>query len=314
MTTAAIEQHFQAAIAGAGLTPPDVVHADGLLHRYSPTGKRSNTSAWYVLHGDGIPAGVFGCWKVGLTSTWCTKADSDMTVAERSAHRERIRAMQAQRKEQQRVQWAKNAERNARLWSSAMPAGNQVRAYLVSRGLSGWNVPSLVREHPGLSYWGADDDGVLQELGRYPAMLAPIVKDGRLVAIHRTYLLDGQKAPVPTPKKLTAASGTLSGACIPLAAPRGGVLGIAEGIETAVAASLGSGVPVVAAYCANALAAFDFPASIDHLTVFADNDPAGQQAAAALAQRAVQAGLTSKILTPSTPGSDWADVWHKGQP
>ncbi len=310
--TAAIEQHFQAAIAGAGLQPPADVYADGLLHRYSPSGKRSDQSGWYVLHADGLPAGVFGCWKAGLTSTWCAKSDNDLTEAERSAHRERIRAMQAQRAEQQRVQWAKNAERNARLWSSAMPAGDAVRAYLVARGLGDWSVPSLIREHPGLSYWGADDDGVLQELGRYPAMLAPIVKDGRLVAIHRTYLLDGQKAPVPTPKKLTAASGILSGACIPLAAPRGGVLGIAEGIETAIAASLGSGLPVVAAYCANALAAFDFPVGIDRLTVFADNDPAGQQAAAALAQRAVQAGLTSKILTPSTPGSDWADVWHKG--
>jgi hypothetical protein len=36
-------------------------------------------------------------------------------------------------------------------------------------------------------------------------------------------------------------------------------LGIAEGIETAAAASLGSGLPVVAAYCANALAGFAFP-------------------------------------------------------
>ena len=312
--SAAIEQHFAAAMASAGLQPPDDVRADGLLHRFSPTGKRGDLSAWYVLHGDGVAAGVFGCWKAGLTSTWCAKSDNELTDAECSAHRERIRAMKAQREEQQRQQWAKNAERNERLWSASMPAGQQVRAYLAARGLGAWSVPQLVREHPGLSYWDADDDGVLREVGRYPAMLAPIVKDGRLVAIHRTYLLDGKKAPVPTPKKLTAASGTLSGACIPLAAPRGGVLGIAEGIETAVAASLGSGLPVVAAYCANALSSFAWPHGTQRLVLFADSDPAGQQAAAALAQRAEQAGLNSKIFTPSTPGLDWADVWQKGQP
>ena len=127
--------------------------------------------------------------------------------------------------------------------------------------------------------------------------------------IHRTYLGEGCKADLPTPKKLTAASGPLVGACIPLAAPRGGVLGIAEGIETAAAASLGSGLPVVAAYCANALAGFALPRGIERLVIFADHDPAGQQAAATLAQRATRAGLTSKTLTPSKPGSDWADVW-----
>ena len=105
----------------------------------------------------------------------------------------------------------------------------------------------------------------------------------------------------------------MQGACIPLAAPRGGVLGIAEGIETAAAASLGSGLPVVAAYCANALSGFHWPNGIERLVIFADNDTAGQQAAAALAQRADKAGLIHKTLTPSKPGSDWADVWQEGR-
>jgi phage/plasmid primase-like uncharacterized protein len=162
-------------------------------------------------------------------------------------------------------------------------------------------------------YWDTDSDGVLSSLGKFTAMLAPIVRGGKLIAIHRTYLRDGKKAPVPTAKKLTAAAGLLNGACIPLAAPRGGVLGIAEGIETAVAASLGSGSPVAAAYCANALAGFLWPAGLERLIVFADNDDAGQKAAASLAQRAERAGLKCKVLTPSKPGCDWADVWTEGR-
>ena len=72
------------------------------------------------------------------------------------------------------------------------------------------------------------------------------------------------------------------------------------------------GLPVVAAYCANALAGFAFPRGIERLVILADHDPAGQQAAATLAQRATRARLTSKTLTPSKPGSDWADVWLEG--
>ena len=88
-------------------------------------------------------------------------------------------------------------------------------------------------------------------------MTAP---DGRIVALHRTYLTDdGRKADVPTVKKLTGAPGALAGASDPARHPMRGVLGIAEGMETALAASLASGVPTVAAYCANALAGFEWP-------------------------------------------------------
>ena len=65
---------FQSAIAAAGLAVPEVIHGDGALHRYSSNGKRSDQSAWYVLHDDGdLPAGAFGCWRAGVSHTWCSK-------------------------------------------------------------------------------------------------------------------------------------------------------------------------------------------------------------------------------------------------
>ena len=217
-----------------------------------------------------------------------------------------------EREAAQRVQWAKNTLKNAALWAESEPSGEAVSRYLAARGLAHWAIPSCIREHPGLAYWHTDDHGELHNLGNFPAMLAPIVgSDGKLLAIHRTYLGDGCKAIVPTPKKLTVSAGLLAGACIALARPRGGVIGIAEGIETAAAASLGSGLPVVAAYCAHALSGFHWPRGVERLVIFADNDPAGQQAAAVLAQRADRAGLTTKTLTPSKPGSDWADVYQE---
>ncbi len=277
----------------------------GKFYRFGP-----RKSGWAKMFVDGMGA-VFGCYRQAISSHW--SAREHQTPAELAAMRQQIQLAAREREAEQRAQWLKNAEANRRLWGAAVPAGEAVRSYLAARGLEGWTVPSCIREHKALAYWHTSDDGEIQKLGTFPAMLAPIVRAGEIVAIHRTYLGDGKKAPVPTPKKLTAAAGILSGACIPLATPRGGVLGIAEGIETAVAASLGAGVPVVAAYCASALSGFYWPRGIDRLVIFADNDAAGQQAAAALAQRADKAGLSTKTLTPSKPGSDWADVWLEGR-
>ena len=78
---------FKQAIIAAGLDAPDVIHDDGAIHRFSPSGRRGGLSAWYVLHSDGVAAGSFGCWREGLQSTWCAKSDNATTDAEREAHR-----------------------------------------------------------------------------------------------------------------------------------------------------------------------------------------------------------------------------------
>lgn len=277
----------------------------GKFHRFGP-----RKSGWAKLFTDCL-GGVFGDYRQNFSSHW--SARENQTPAEMAAMRRQMQQAILEREAEQRAHWAKSAMRNAELWAAAQPSGDAVRSYLAARGLADWRIPPCMRQHPGLAYWHTDDDGELYNLGSFTAMLAPIVgSDGKLRAIHRTYLAGGSKADVPTPKKLTSAAGPLAGACIPLAAPIGGVIGIAEGIETAAAASLGSGLPVLAAYCANALSGFYWPRGIKRLVIFADNDPAGQQAAAALAQRADKAGIKTKTLTPSKPGSDWADVWQEG--
>lgn len=128
------EEALRAAIAGAGLTPPDHIEADGTLHRFSSNGKRGDKSGYYVLHGDGIPAGVFGCWRAGLTQTWCSKPDNDLTEAERQAMRERVRQAQAAR--DAAVARARlNAQTTAiQRWQSAQPypAGHP---YLLAKGI-----------------------------------------------------------------------------------------------------------------------------------------------------------------------------------
>ena len=70
---------FRQAITAAGLEAPDVIHDDGAIHRFNPSGRGSDKPAWYMLHMDGIPAGAYGDWRSGLQSTWCAKSDHAMT-------------------------------------------------------------------------------------------------------------------------------------------------------------------------------------------------------------------------------------------
>lgn len=74
-------------------------------------------------------------------------------------------------------------------------------------------------------------------------MLALVTDDeGRIVTLHRTYLTpEGIKAPVEAPKKLYA--GGARGGLIRLGEPSD-VLGIAEGIETALSARTLFKIPV----------------------------------------------------------------------
>ena len=142
-------------------------------------------------------------------------------------------------------------------------------------------------------------------------MVSPIIApDGRIVALHRTYLTpDGRKAGVTNPKKVTGAAGPLAGACIPLHRPQRGVIGSAEGIETALAALCASTVPTVAAYCAGTLAAWRWPAGVQRLVIFADGDKAGREAADTLRARALASRLRVEVMTPTDPGAGWCDVW-----
>lgn len=301
---------FRAAIVATLGHAPDVIEP-GMLHRFSTNGRRGDTSGWCKLFDDGR-GGVFGDWRTGVTETWHATDRTTMTPAQRAAFARQVAAAAAEREAQQRAAWATNAQRIKMLWVECVPLahGDPVTTYLQRRGLGALRpLPACLRLHPGLPYW---HDGT--KLGTFPAMVAPLTApDGRMVALHRTYLTpDGRKADVPEVKKLTGTAGPLAGACIPLYGPDRGRIGIAEGIETALAARLGSGVPTVAAYCAGNLAAWRWPAGVRRLVIFGDSDPKGREAAEALRLRAVASGLYCDVLTPQAEGRDWADVIAEG--
>lgn len=300
-------QAFQAAILAALSHAPEVIDP-GRLHRFSTNGRRSDTAGWALLFAD-LRAGVFGCHRSGMGEVWSATTKANLTRQQRVDLARQVAAATAERQTQQRQQWAAAAERNRQMWTQCMPLtpGDPVVRYLMRRGFGGvWPLPEALRLHPALDYW---HDGA--KLGTFAAMVAPVTApDGRMVALHRTYLsADGRKADVPTVKRLTAAAGPLAGASIRLHAPRAGVLGVCEGVETALGAWCASGVGTAAAYCAHALAEYQWPMAVRRLLVFADADRAGREAAEKLRARGVAARLRVEVLTPGEDGSDWADVW-----
>ena len=115
-------EYFRLAIAADGMTPPEVIIANGKIHRFSTNGKRGDDSGWYMLHTDGIPAGAFGCWRTGLQSSWCAKSDNAMTDAEREAYRQRIKAMKGQREADLQATQQQASQTAAALWQEAAPA------------------------------------------------------------------------------------------------------------------------------------------------------------------------------------------------
>lgn len=300
-------QDFRAAILATLGHAPDSIEP-GRLQRFSTNGKASDTAGWCKLFTD-LRGGVFGCYRLGISETWRAADEARMTRAERAELARQVLVATAEREARQRQQWADNATRNARLWAEGRPLvpGDPVTLYLKRRGFGGvWPLPECLRMHPRLPYW---HEGEM--LSTWPAMLAPLAApDGRMVAVHRTYLQrDGCKAEVATVRKLTGAAGPLAGACIPLFKPAHGCIGIAEGIETALAAWCASGVPTLAAYSAGNLAAWQWPAGVQRLVIFADHDPAGTDAAEKLQGSALRAGLRVNVMTPTDAGADWCDVW-----
>lgn len=174
-----------------------------------------------------------------------------------------------------------------------------------------------LRYHPRMPFW---QDG--REIGSFPCMLARVVRpeDGKSTQVHRTYLTqDGRKAFAGGARALMA--GTLpAGSYVPLGHPDE-ALGVAEGIETALAASMISGIPVQAALSAGNLEAWTPPATVKRVVVFGDNDASftGQAAAYRLAKRLKQEEAqgrlqcTVEVLIPDQPGDDWNRVLVAGR-
>lgn len=200
---------------------------------------------------------------------------------------------------------AAKVEACRRIWreSRAVVAGDPVSTYLLRRTGSD-TAPACIRFHPALPY--RHDDG---STTRHPAMIARVQDaEGNGAAIHRTYLSsDGEKADVPTVKKV---AGSLPPSSAVRLFPASSSMGIAEGIETALSASVRFGVPVWSCVSAGGMERWTPPPGTERVIIFGDNDLSGTGQAAAwnLAKRLIAAGFAVEVKIPGEPGADWADA------
>lgn len=124
---------FRDALASAGLRTDEQFIDDGKIHRFTIAGdKPRSKNGWYVLHGDGVPAGAFGSWKHDISASWCAKADHELTHDERRQYAQRMDEARRQRaNELANVRSEAKLKANA-IWKAA-PDAQDDHPYLVAK-------------------------------------------------------------------------------------------------------------------------------------------------------------------------------------
>jgi putative DNA primase/helicase len=187
--------------------------------------------------------------------------------------------------------------------SKPFTATDTVGRYLFNRGLE--VSTDKIRFHPKCYE---------PETGeKIPTMLAVfIMPNDEAVTIHRTFLSDlSEKADIKEPKKLMPALKKMSGGAIRLFDPtEEGHVGLAEGIETALAVRQMMNIPCWSSVSSTLMEKFEPPKNIKHLHIFSDNDfnYAGQKASFILANRVIiQKKIKASVYIPDKPGTDFLD-------
>lgn len=136
---------FRTAMVDVGITPPDVIEADGQLHRFHQEGdKAGSRNGYYVLHVDGRSAGMFGNWKTGLRSTWAADGKR-MPDAEREALAKLIEAARLRAQAERRAEHEARAIEAQAEWAAAAQA-DEPHPYLTRKGVK----PHNLRQRRGL--------------------------------------------------------------------------------------------------------------------------------------------------------------------
>lgn len=218
-------------------------------------------------------------------------------------------------------------------WAETLPADDPqaepLRLYLKKRWILPSVIPEAIRFHPALPYFVYGADNRRRCIGTPPAMVAMVTDTaGKQVTLHRTYLdMNGNKSPVQDVKMLmpSAIEGAAVGGAIRLF-PVAQTLGITEGIETALAVHLATGMQVWACISTSFLKQVVLPPEVERVVIWADLDKVnpktgkrpGETAALELAERLRQEGRHCEILLPQGQigpdgkGIDWCDIYVRG--
>lgn len=270
------EQQFRDAISETGMIPPDVIHKDGKIHRFSPTGKKKDDAGWYVYFDDRIPAGRFGNWREDINQPWRADIGRDLSISEQMDHKRRI---QEARKEAEKIKEKRQetaADIAETIWSGATSATAD-HPYIKAKGIQ----PHQCR---------VTGDGRL---------IVPMYVDGELTNLQ---YIDGEG------NKKFHGGGSTSGACCLIGEPSSTIV-VCEGFADAATIYEQTGMAAIAAFSANNMTATaKFAKTLaTNLIIVADNDESGTGEREG---RKASEAVGGRFVMPPHKGMDANDYWQ----
>jgi putative DNA primase/helicase len=134
---------FTQAMQNASIEPPAEITADSCLHRFTISGDKARSfNGWYVLYADDPAAGAFGCWKRGISETWCGKVHQTMTPEEKRAYAAKMEALKRLREEERAKIQTECRTWCADAWAKAKDATNE-NPYLKQKGVNAYGLKSF---------------------------------------------------------------------------------------------------------------------------------------------------------------------------
>lgn len=291
-----VEAAFREAMAAAGLPFDGTIEPDGRLHRFKVNGDHGPNS-FYKLYPDDPAAGLFGCWKRGISETWCAKSGDTLTTQERAERDRRWKQAQAERDaERRRI----NDEARAlaqQILDAAQPATDN-HPYLLRKG---------VKAHPGVlvGHW--------PQRQRDNCLLIPLrTINGQLATVQAIF----PAKPTDGRDKDFLRGGEKRGAHFVIGDLHADTILIAEGYATAATLHAATGHPAVMAVDAGNLQPVVEAIRAAHpgkrIIIAADNDRANPDnpglTKATAAAKAIRATLAVPEFAEGEVGSDFNDL------
>jgi phage/plasmid primase-like uncharacterized protein len=287
ITTHQIEEQFRQKIEAAGITAPAEIIPDGALHRFPSNGDRHDDAGWYALFCDGVPAGAFGCWRLGIKETWCSKSDRQLTEEERRQYRQRLDAIKEARDAAEHQRQSEGAQRAQQIWDAASAASPThpycQRKRVQAHGLRLYRGPLVIA--------GRTVDG---------ALLCPLSDIAGQLWSLEFLLADGTKLFLPGGRKR---------GCFHQIGTAETVIALVEGYATGASVHESTALPVLVGFDAGNLLpvakAWREHSPDCRMLVCGDHDANGTGQTAA---RDAAAAVEGVAVVPETAGDDWNDV------
>ena len=195
-------------------------------------------------------------------------------------------------------------DRNARrVWAVSAPLrGSLAERYLAARAIRQFS--------PELRFDNQTPLGPRDRVRFLPAMIAAVRTDLGVIAVHRSFL-DPQGNGLAGFDQPRRALGSLGTGAVRLAPPRNGVLGLAEGIETALSAMELFDVPCWATLGNERFGLVTIPEGVRELHLFLDHDAGGDLAESRAREAYRQDDRQLFSSRPMTKDFDWNDVLQR---